>query len=63
MSRKPESLFDKRIIARNLHHKRLSRKEYEQYLAGLEDVARKAVPIFFEAEERREPDPEERQEG
>jgi hypothetical protein len=58
MSRKPESVFDKRIVARNLHHKRLSRKEYEQYLASLEDAAEKAVPIFFEAEDEGEEDQE-----
>lgn len=50
MSRKPESYFDKRTVARNLGHKKISRKEYEQYLEKLEDAADKAVPVFFEGE-------------
>ena len=50
MSGKPEYLFDTRIVARNIKRERITRKEYEQHLKGLEDVADKAVPMFFEDE-------------
>ena len=52
MSRKPESYFDKRTVNRNVHNKRITRQEYEQYLATLEDAADKSVPVFFETESR-----------
>jgi hypothetical protein len=46
MSSKPDLVFDKRTIARNLKRNKLTRKELEQYLASLEDAASKAVPMF-----------------
>lgn len=52
MSGKPEYLFDTRIVSRNIKRERITRKEYEQHLKGLEDVTHKAVPMFFEDAER-----------
>jgi hypothetical protein len=46
MSSRTEKLFDKRIVTRNIRKNKLSRKEYEQYLKGLEDSTAKAVPLF-----------------
>ena len=46
MSGKPESLFDKRIVQRNVRKNRVSRKEVDQFLKSLPDVAAKAVPVF-----------------
>ena len=46
MSSKPDVLYDKRTMARNLKRNKLSRKELEQYLASLEDASTKAVPMF-----------------
>jgi hypothetical protein len=45
---KIDSAFDRRVVQRNLKHGRLTRKEYDQYLAGLPDAAGKAVPMFSE---------------
>jgi hypothetical protein len=45
---KVDGVFDRRVVQRNLKHGRVTRKEYDQYLAGLPDVATKAVPMFFE---------------
>ena len=36
MASNPEELFDKRIVARNIKHQRITRKEHEQYLKDLE---------------------------
>ena len=52
MSGKPEALFDKRIVTRNINRGRVARKEYEQFLKGLKDATEKAVPMF--ADEDRE---------
>jgi hypothetical protein len=41
-----ETLFDRRIIARQIKHGRTSRKEFEQYLESLPDVSAKAVPML-----------------
>jgi hypothetical protein len=49
-SSKPAAVFDKRVIQRNLKRAKVSRKEYEQYLASLDDVANKAVSMFKEEE-------------
>ncbi|MFH2009240.1 MAG: hypothetical protein ABI333_21805 [bacterium] len=50
MTGKPDSLFDKRIISRNIHRGRVTRKEYEQFLKGLADTTNKAVPMFSDEE-------------
>lgn len=41
-----ETLFDRRIIARQIKYGRTSRKELEQYLDSLPDVSSKAVPML-----------------
>ena len=41
-----ETLFDRRIVARNIELGRISRKELEQYLGSLPDVGNKSVPMF-----------------
>ena len=46
---KVDGLLDRRVVARNLKHGRLTRKEYEAHLASLPDVSTKAVPMFSEA--------------
>lgn len=60
MSQKPESLFDKRIVDRNIKREKLTRKEHKQYLKGLPDAAAKAVPMFHEepTKEGEDQDPE-----
>jgi hypothetical protein len=44
---KPDSkgarLFDKRTVERNIKKGLISRKDYEKYLKGLEDIADKGV--------------------
>jgi hypothetical protein len=49
MSNKPEALFDKRIIHRSLRKGKVTKKEYDQLLNGLEDASKKAVPLFDDA--------------
>jgi hypothetical protein len=58
MTGKPDGLFDRRVVQRNLKHGRLSRKEFDQYLASLPDASAKAVPMFFDRvlDANREPD-------
>jgi hypothetical protein len=41
-----ETMFDRRIAARNIGLGRISRKEFEQHLASLPDVSGKSVPLF-----------------
>jgi len=48
MTGKPEYLFDRRIVSRNIKRERITRKEYEQYLKSLDDVTAKAVPMFHD---------------
>lgn len=45
---KIDGLIDRRVVNRNLKHGRLTRKEFDQYLASLPDVSSKAVPMFSE---------------
>jgi len=45
---KQETMFDKRIVARNLKRNKINRKDYEAYLKGLKDVKDKAVQVFHE---------------
>jgi hypothetical protein len=49
-----DTLFDRRIVARNITFGRISRKELEQYLGGLPDVSDKSVPMFSAAPISRE---------
>jgi len=48
MSEKSAKLFDLRIVERNIQKGLVSRKEYEEYLAGLDDSADKAEKIEAE---------------
>jgi hypothetical protein len=54
MSSKPESYFDKRIVARNIKHNKISKKEYEQFLKGLKDASVKSVPMFSDEAEKKD---------
>jgi hypothetical protein len=45
---KLDGLIDRRVVSRNVKHGRLTRKEFDQYLASLPDVSGKAVPMFSE---------------
>ena len=49
-----EKLYDRRIVARNIKRGRISAKEYEQFLKGLEDVKDKCVPMSGEEESEQE---------
>ena len=46
-----EHIFDKRIIERNMKRGRLTKEQYEGYLAGLADEAEKADEITVEVSE------------
>ncbi len=46
-----EHIFDKRIIERNMKRGRLTKEEYEGYLAGLTDEGEKADEILVEVQE------------
>jgi hypothetical protein len=48
MSSKPESLFDKRIVERNIRNGRLTQKEYDGFLKRLQDARVKSAPLFEE---------------
>ncbi len=41
-----ETLFDRRIVGRNIALGRVSRKDFDQYLGSLPDVSEKSVPMF-----------------
>ncbi len=43
--------FDRRIVDRNIKRGRITRKDYDQFLNGLEDVKDKAVPMSGEEDE------------
>lgn len=43
-----DTLFDKRTVERNLRAGRITRREYEEYLAGLGDATPKSQPLFTE---------------
>ncbi len=58
---KSETLYDRRIIARSLKAGRISKKEYEQYLAGLQDASVKSAPLLGAAAELPEDDLEDEQ--
>jgi hypothetical protein len=48
MSSKQESIFDKRVVKRNIKRNLLTSKEYEQYLKSLKDAKEKAISMFSE---------------
>ena len=47
-SHEKEHLFDYRTVERNIAQGRITREEYEAYLAGLEDSAEQATEIEAE---------------
>ena len=51
-----DTLFDRRIVARNISLGRISRKEFDQYLGSLPDVGDRSVPIFSMAQASRHDD-------
>lgn len=52
MSSKQETIFDKRVVKRNIKRKILAENDYEHYIKNLKDATHKAVPIFSEEEAR-----------
>lgn len=50
MSRKPDSYFDKRTVARNIKRKRITREEYDEHLENLEDATDKSMQVLFDQE-------------
>lgn len=46
--------FDRRIVNRNIKRGKITRKDYDQFLTGLEDVNDKAVPMYADEEEAAE---------
>jgi hypothetical protein len=62
MSTKPESAFDKRIIARNIKRGKVTRKEYDQVLESLPDVSNKSIAIFTSPDELEDEELEEEEE-
>lgn len=53
MSSKQDTIFDKRVVRRNIKRNLLTGKEYEQYLKSLKDAKEKAVPMLSEEERQR----------
>ncbi|MGM0555294.1 MAG: hypothetical protein ACQEVA_02850 [Myxococcota bacterium] len=50
MTEKNEKLFDTRVVERNIDKGLVTRKEYEEYLEGLDDVEDRAEVIEAEFE-------------
>ncbi len=46
-----EHIFDKRIIERNMKRGRLTKAQYDEYLASLQDEGEKADEITVEVQE------------
>ena len=57
MSKKNESLYDKRIVERNIRRSAITRKDYETYISKLPDVRDKAVRVFGEDDRTPHPRP------
>jgi hypothetical protein len=51
---KPESIFDKRIVERNLKRNKITQKDYEQYLKSLPDAKGKSIKVLKEEKEEKE---------
>ena len=51
MSKKDESLFDVRIVNRNIKDKLIKNKDYERFLKKLPDVTDKGTPLVFDEDE------------
>lgn len=50
----PESNFDKRTVTRNIKRAKLTQKDYDQYINGLEDVSDKSTPLFVHDKQEQE---------
>lgn len=50
MPTKPEALFDKRTVERNIKRGRVTQKEYDAYLKTLNNAEDKATALFPEEE-------------
>lgn len=50
MPEKPEALFDKRVVERNIKRGRITQKDHKNYLSRLRDLEEKAEPLFREEE-------------
>ena len=54
-----ETLFDRRIVARNIALGRVSRKEFDQYLSSLVDATERSVPMFSQSQSSLDDDEDE----
>ncbi len=51
MSKKDETLFDVRIVNRNIKDKLIKNKDYVEFLKKLPDVTDKGTPLVFDEDE------------
>ena len=56
MSEKPDHLFDKRTVTRNLNSGRITKREYDSYMGHLPDAEDKSELLFEEEPEAEESD-------
>lgn len=52
---KQDSLFDRRTVERNIRAGRITRKDYDQYLASLDNVQSKSASLSGEGQPSPEP--------